>query len=74
MKPISFENMFNYEFKSLEYQEKMNKLGLINDDNKEFMNELFDEFYEIEQLMILYKTQKEHVEYMRNLKLKRDSE
>lgn len=74
MKPISFENMFNREFKSLEYQEKMNKLGLINDDNKEFMNELFNEFYEIEQLMILYKTQKEHNEYMRNLMLKRDSE
>jgi hypothetical protein len=74
MKPTSFENMFNCEFKSLEYQEKMNKLGLINDDNKEFMNELFDEFYEIEQLMILYKTQKEHIEHMRNLMLKRDSE
>lgn len=67
-----FENMFEgYEFKSMKYQNKLQELGLVNDENRDILTDLFLDFLEVEQLMLMYKTQKEHVEYMRDMSLKK---
>lgn len=62
-----FENMFEgYEWKSMEFQNKLVEMNLVNDENKEVLTELFVSFFDVEEMMMVYKMQKEAVENTRD--------
>ena len=69
------KDMFEgYEWKSVEYQNVLEERGIVNNDNKEILGELLDEFYAMEQLMLMYKAQKEEVSRTREMMLRMKEE
>lgn len=69
------KDMFEgYEWKSIEFQNKLEEKGIVNNENKEILGELLGEFYAMEQLMLMYKNQRDEVSSMRDRFLKMKNE
>lgn len=67
----NFENMFEgYEWKSFEYRNMLEMKGFVNEENKELLDEIIDEFFTMEQMYLQQKFFKEKTEEMRDTMIK----